>query len=201
MERHSIIDFVNFLLQRVYQPKPISDVIILNAFQKVVEDVNYHFPNTTDTTIFNNITSNQNELAIFLYRLGGELHNENRDDLKSQIHFLMKDLCSCEIYFNSTIDVGFYIVHGEGIVIGSRNRIGKGFIIHQHCTIGHKVNGKGNGNSIGNDVKMYCNSSILGALTIGDNVTIGAHTMVNKNIKANTTVISSSRIENLENEV
>lgn len=197
MDRHSIIDFVNFLLQRIYQPKQIADALILKAFEKVVTDVNYHFPDTSETTIVEKITTNQNELAMFLFRLGSELHHQNQEALKPQIHFLMKDLCGCEIYFNTTIDVGFYIIHGEGTVIGSRNTIGKGFVIHQHCTVGHKVNGSGNGNTIGNNVKMYCNSSVLGALIIGNNVTIGAHTMVNKNIKANTKVISSSRLEAL----
>ncbi len=197
MDRHSVVDFVNFLLQRVYQSKPISDTVIFNALDKVIKDVKYHFPNSNEVAIIEKIKTNQNELTMFLFRIGSELHMEKQEDLKPQIHFLMKDLCGCEIYFNSTINEGFYIVHGEGTVIGSRNTIGKGFMIHQNCTVGHKVNGAGHGNTIGNDVKMYCNSSILGALTIGDNVTIGAHTMVNKNIKSNATVISSSRLDYL----
>lgn len=189
--------FCQFFVTTCLSTKTDSRRAYLKAFEKVVIDVNYHFPETSETTIIEKITTNQNELAMFLFRLGCELHHQNQETLKPQIHFLMKDLCGCEIYFNTTIDEGFYIIHGEGTVIGSRNNIGKGFVIHQHCTVGHKVNGSGSGNTIGNNVKMYCNSSVLGALTIGDNVTIGAHTMVNKNIKANTTVISSSRLEAL----
>lgn len=197
MDRHSIVDFFNFILQRVYEPKLISDTFIINALDEVIKDVRYHFPNKDEVDIIENIKTNQNELTMFLFRIGSALHMVNLEELKPQIHFLMKDLCSCEIYFNSMIDEGFYIVHGEGTIIGSRNTIGKGFVIHQNCTIGHKVNGSGSGNTIGNDVKMYCNSSILGALTIGDNVTIGAHTMVNKDIEANSTVISTSRLDYL----
>jgi len=197
MERHPIIDFVKFLLQRVYMFKPIPDGIILAALKNTITDVNYHFPDVKEDSIVERIKNNQNELAIFLYRLGRELHIKQQEDLKPQIHFLMKDICSCEVYFNNAIAKGFYIVHGEGTVIGSRNTIGEGFIIHQNCTIGHKINGSGDGNTIGNNVKMYCNSSILGSLNIGYNVTIGAHTMVNKNTKANTTLISSSRLEYL----
>ena len=197
MERHQIIDFIDFLLQRVFQPKEIPDTIVFKAFENVVKDVNYHFPNTNDNDVIDRIKTNQNELAMFLYRIGRQLHIENKEELKPQIHFLMKDLCSCEIYFNTVIEAGFYIVHGEGIVIGSRNTIGKGFMIHQNCTIGHKINGSGTGNKIGKNVKMYCNSSILGSLEIGDSVTIGAHTMVNKNIEAKVTVISSSRLDYL----
>jgi serine O-acetyltransferase len=198
MERRQIVVFIDFLLQRVFQSKPIPKAIVFEAWKDVIKDVNYHFPSTSEDTIFDKVKSNQNELAMFLYRIGSHLHKVKRDDLKLQIHFLMKDLCNCEIYFNSVIEVGFYIIHGQGTIIGSRNKIGKGFVIHQNCTIGHKKNGSGLGNSIGNNVKMYCNSSILGSLKIGDNVIIGAHTMVNKNIENNTTVISSSRLDYLQ---
>ncbi|WP_296386328.1 hypothetical protein [Winogradskyella sp.] len=101
MERYKIIDFVDFLLKRVFQPKPIPEILIFNAWMDVVKDVNFHFPNTTEDDIFDKIKTNQNELVVFLYRIGSQLHKENREDLKPQIHFLMKDLCSCEIYFNT----------------------------------------------------------------------------------------------------
>ena len=105
-----------------------------------------------------------------------------------QIHSLLKQFCNCEIYFNNEIDEGFYLVHGEGTVIGSRNKIGKGFVIHQGCTIGHKKNGTGKGNIIGNNVTLYANSSILGELTIGNNVVIGAHILVLNNLEDNSIV-------------
>ena len=37
---------------------------------------------------------------------------------------------------------------------------------------------------------MYCNSSIIGELSIGDNVIIGAHVMVSKNVNSNTIITS-----------
>ena len=140
---------------------PIPDVLIENAFNKTVEDVQYHFPEITDEETKIRIETNNNELAVFLFRLGNELHLNKLDYLKFQIHWLLKELCSCEIYFNNRIGKGFCVVHCEGTVIGSRNIIGKGFKIHQGCTIGHKKNGQGNGSQIGNDVTMYSNSSII----------------------------------------
>lgn len=194
MAGHSIIEFVDFILKRVYKATPIPDAFIDKAFELTVADVNYHFPQTSREEVLKRIVTNQNELAIFLFRLGNALHQEGLEELKPQVHFLLKDLCSCEIYFNNSIDVGFYVVHGQGTVIGSRNTIGKGFMIHQGCTIGHKTNGGGAGNTIGHNVKLYCNTSILGALNIGDNVTIGAHTMVNKDVPEGATVVSTARM-------
>lgn len=176
-------NFVAFLLTKVYNSKPISDMLIENAFQKTVEDVQYHFPEITAEEIKIRIETNNNELAVFLFRLGNELHVSKLDDLKFQIHWLLKELCSCEIYFNNEIDKGFCVVHGEGTVIGSRNKIGKGFKIHQGCTIGHKKNGQGKGNQIGDNVTMYSNSSIIGELAIGNNVVIGGNVLVFQNIE------------------
>lgn len=183
-------EFITFLLSKVYQSKPIPKDIIQIAFDKTVLDIQYHFPNFQTLKILNRITTNSNELAVFLYRIGNELHLQKLDELKPQIHWLLKELCSCEIYFNTNIGKGFYIVHGEGTIIGSRNIIGKGFIIHHGCTIGHKKNGNGNGNIIGNDVVMYCNSSLLGELVIGNNVVIGAQVLIYNSIDSNMIVTS-----------
>lgn len=187
-------DFVAFLLSKVYQSKSIPSEYVESAFEATCRDVKYHFPSITKEEIKNRICSNSNELAVFLFRLGTELHHKNAHDLKPQVHWLLKELCSCELYFNNQIDEGFYIVHGQGTVIGSRNTIGKGFTIHQGCTIGHKKNGEGNGNTIGDNVKMYCNSSIIGELNIGANTIIGAHVMVFKDVDANS--ILTNPIEN-----
>jgi serine O-acetyltransferase len=188
-------DFVTFLLTKVFNSKSIPESIIESAFIKTCADINYHFPDLTQIEIKNRIQSNSNELAIFLFRLGVEMNQKSLDDLKPQIHWLLKELCSCEIYFNVEIAEGFYIVHGQSTVIGSRNKIGKGFKIHQGCTIGHKKNGEGNGNVIGDNVTMYCNSSILGQLKIGNNVVIGAHVLVAKDIEDNSVITSSIDIK------
>jgi serine O-acetyltransferase len=187
-------DFVQFLLKKVYKPKSIRNEYILTAFELTVKDVNYHFPDLSKEEIKSKIINNSNELAIFLFRLGIVLHQNNEEDLKPQIHWLLKELCSCEIYFNNEIGEGFYIVHGEGTVIGSRNEIGKGFKIHHGCTIGHKKNGGGNGNKIGDNVTMYCNSSIIGELTIGDNVIIGAHVLIAQNIASNALITQAGEL-------
>ena len=167
-----MIKFVDFLLTKVYNSKEVPEKFVNIAFERTVLDVQYHFPELSAVDIKRRIQSNFNELGIFLFRLGRSLHIEGLEELKPQIHWLLKEMCSCEIYFNNDIAEGFYIVHGEGTVIGSRNKIGLGFKIHQGCTIGHKKNGEGKGNIIGNNVTMYCNSSVIGELKIGDNVII-----------------------------
>lgn len=186
-------DYVKFLLSKVYKSEDIPTVYIEQALLITIKDVQYHFPEVSNEVIIGRIHQNYNELAIFLFRLGCVLHQNDLENLKFQIHWLLKELCSCELYFNNLIGEGFYIVHGQGTVLGSRNKIGKGFIIHQGCTIGHRMNGFGNGSVIGDNVTMYCNSSILGQLSIGSNVIIGAHVMIKTDI-ANDKILLNSEI-------
>ncbi len=178
-------DFVDFLLSKVFDPKPIDAVHVERALVATVNDVRYHFPDLDAGEIMRRIQSNANELAVFLFRLGAELHMAGKEDLIPQVHGLMRQLCGCEIYFNNSIATGFYVIHGVGTVIGSRNTIGRGFKIHHGCTIGHRINGQGAGSRIGNDVTVYCNSSIIGSLEIGDNAVIGAHQLITDDVAAN----------------
>ncbi|WP_299060612.1 hypothetical protein [uncultured Polaribacter sp.] len=194
MDKNDIINFVEFLQKKVYKPIQIPSKIIDSALKTTIKDIQYHFKELSKKDIIRKIYSNSNELTVFLFRLGNELHLNDLDELKGQIHWLLKELCCCEIYFNNFIGEGFYVVHGEGVVIGSRNTIGKGFIIHQGCTIGHKINGSGKGNIIGNNVTLYCNSSIIGELNIGDNTIIGAHVLLNKDLEKGATAVMTSKM-------
>ena len=189
--------FVDFLLKNVYQAQSIAASYCEEAFDLTCLDVQYHFSDLKKENIEQRIIQNQNELAVYLFRLGSVLHKYEQNQLKWQIHWLLKSLCACEIYFNNIIDTGFYVIHGEGTVIGSRNVIGKGFKIHQGCTIGHKKNGAGDGNRIGDDVTLYANSSIIGALNVGSRVIIGGHVMVFVDVKEDEIVTINNKKGNI----
>jgi serine O-acetyltransferase len=186
-------DFINFLLKKVYHSKTISIDIIDESFERVKKDINYHYPNAGQSEIANSIINNSSELVMFLYRLGIVLIEKKQFEKTQQIHWLLREICNCEIYFNTKIGEGFYVVHGIGTVIGSRNIIGKGFKVHQGCTIGHKKNGIGNGSIIGDNFTMYSNSAVIGEVNIGNNVTLGANVLVSKNISSNQILISDNK--------
>lgn len=189
-----ITEFNSFLLKNTFNKFEISETESLIAFNEVVNDVIIHFnKHFSDSDIFSRITSNQPELAMYLYRLGRLIYLKEPNDIRiSYLHGLMRSLCSCEIYFSTSIGEGFYLSHGLGTVIGSRNTIGRNFRIHQNCTIGHKKNGlglkSGEGVLIGDNVVMYANSSIIGEITIGDNAVIGINKVVFNDIPSNTIV-------------
>lgn len=95
------------------------------------------------------------------------------------------------IPYNTKIDSGFYIGHFGGIFINADASIGKNCNINQGVTIGVTYGGKYPGSPvIGNNVYIGPGSFIIGGIEIGDNVAIGANTVVNKSIPDNAVVVS-----------
>ena len=182
-----IVNFLNFYLKKFLED-PISLEVDLTdmAFQEAVIDFQFHFPEATASTVQREIFRNR-FLSVFLYRLVRRMHLKDYDEKKKyQIHFIMKVLCGAEIYWSADIEEGFHVDHGVGTVIGSRCKIGKGFWIHHGCTVGHKsLKDVGEGPRIGNNVIMYANSHVFGGVTIGDNTTIAANSVVIHDCSAN----------------
>lgn len=186
-------DFLVFLLRKapVRNETIFSDTLIMNAFRKSFEDAQYRNKNASTTEVWDNIRSNMGYLPVFLYRLGSELYAADPSDSRwRSLHWIMKELCACEIYFSNKIDVGFEVVHAVGVVIGSRNKIGKGFRIYQNSTIGHRV-GANNGCVIGDNVTVFAGSQILGDLNIAANTIVGANSLLLKDTQENGVYVGS----------
>ena len=88
------------------------------------------------------------------------------------------------------IGSGFYIGHFGGIVVNSLSKIGKNCNISQGVTIGQANRGKNQGYPVlGDNIYIGPGAKIIGAVTIGNNVAIGANCVVTKNIPDNSVVI------------
>ena len=169
-------DFVAFLFKKVYYPSGVfcPSELIHEAYEVTVKDVQYHEPHADCDDIWLNITLARNELPVFLYRLGSIAYQKDpvkHNDLLNVIHWIMQEVCACQIYYSNRIGEGFRVVHGVGTVIGSRNTIGKGFKVYQGVTIGHRKD-KESGCVIGDDVTVYANASILGAVNVPDKTVV-----------------------------
>ena len=83
----------------------------------------------------------------------------------------------------------FTLDHPVGTVIG-RGCFSNGFSFAQNCTVG---NNKGVYPVIGKNFRMCANSTVLGNCHIGDNVTLGAGTLVkDQDIPSNSLVFGYS---------
>ena len=117
---------------------------------------------------------------------------------KKKIPFLTGYLCrklilkyGCFIGPNAKIGIGIKFPHPNGIVIGDGTKIGNNCIIYQQVTLGGRSIGdaqKGNYPRVGNNVVIFAGAKIIGGINIADNVIVGANSVVNKDMPADSIV-------------
>lgn len=93
-----------------------------------------------------------------------------------------------EIHPGAQIGKGFFIDHGNGVIIGETTIIGDNVTMYQGVTLGGtgKEHGKRHP-TIGNNVLIGAGAKILGPVYIGDNSRIAAGSVVLQNLPANCT--------------
>ncbi len=98
----------------------------------------------------------------------------------------------CEISPEAKIDGGLYIGHPYCITINPNAKIGRNCNIHKGVTIGQENRGKRKGAPIiGNEVWIGVNSTIVGSITIGDDVLIAPNSYVNQDIPSHSVVFGN----------
>ena len=94
------------------------------------------------------------------------------------------------IPYVTSVGRGLYIGHFGGIVVNGRCTLGDHCNIHQGVTLGQANRGERKGSpALGNGVWLGPGSTVIGAITIGDNVAIGAHAVVTKDVPDNAVVV------------
>lgn len=100
--------------------------------------------------------------------------------------FFVEWVLGIEIPWSVKIGAALKLYHGQGTVINPGTVIGNNCTIRQNTTIGNKNNGASP--VIGNYVDIGANACIIGEIEIGNNVVIGAGSVVVKNVPANCVV-------------
>src|SRR5438445_7759854 len=95
-----------------------------------------------------------------------------------------------EIQPGAQIGKAFFIGHGMGVVIGETTQIGDGVTLYQGVTLGGTGKERGKRHpTVGNNVLVSVGAQVLGAIEIGDNVKIGAGSVVLRKVPPNSTVV------------
>lgn len=93
-----------------------------------------------------------------------------------------------ELPWNTQVGKGLKLYHGQGLVVNDYSIIGENCTLRHNTTIGHKELGNGEFSyspQIGNNVDIGPNVVIIGPINIGDNVKIGAGSVVVKSLEGN----------------
>lgn len=102
---------------------------------------------------------------------------------------MLKDKNHIEIYGKCNIGPGLYLGHVYCITINSETVIGKNCNIHKGVTIGQENRGKRKGApTIGDSVWIGVNATIVGKISIGDDVLIAPNSYVNCDVPSHSIV-------------
>ncbi|TGE71785.1 serine acetyltransferase [Weissella confusa] len=104
--------------------------------------------------------------------------------------FIVKLLLNIQIPVETEIGSGLVIDHPFGIVIHADSKIGKNVTLRHNVTIGIKGTDKNDGApTIGDGVNFGAGSSVIGPVTLGDEVFVGAGAVVTKNFLESRSVL------------
>lgn len=131
----------------------------------------------------------------FLYYFSNTLYHNQHFGLADKVYYLNKVMHGADIFYSVDLPEVFFFEHPVGSVFGKAH-YGKNFFAMQNCTVGgnrDRITGEINYPTIGNNVKMYSGSKILGKATIGNDVVLAANTYVkNETIPDGATVFGQS---------
>ena len=130
--------------------------------------------------------------AVMFHRLAHRLDGAGVPLLPRLISQISRFLTGIEIHPGATIGRRFFIDHGMGVVIGETSEIGDDVLLYQGVTLGGTGHEQGKRHpTLGNNVVVGTGAKVLGGIHIGDNVKIGAGSVVVRSVPDDSTVVGS----------
>ena len=128
--------------------------------------------------------------AILLQRIAHSLWTFGLRYLARLLSWFARFLTNIDIHPGANIGRRFFIDHGAGVVIGETSVIGDDVTLYHGVTLGGTTWNKGKRHpTLGDGVVVGAGAKILGAITLGKNVRVGANSVVVKDVPADRTVV------------
>ncbi len=103
---------------------------------------------------------------------------------------LVRFATGIEIHPAAEIGRRFFIDHGMGVLIGETAKVGDDVTLYKGVTLGGTSLGHGKRHpTLGNNVVVGTDASILGAIVVGDGARVGAGSVVVRDVPPNATVV------------
>lgn len=124
--------------------------------------------------------------TLWCHRIAHRLHLRGHRIAARLLSNTAKILTGVEIHPGARIGRRFFIDHGNGVVIGETTIIGDDVTLYQQVTLGAvgfwrdnaRPDGEARHPRIGDRVVVGAKATVLGPVTIGDDVVIPAHSLV-----------------------
>jgi serine O-acetyltransferase len=128
--------------------------------------------------------------AILFHRLAHRLYTAGLPLVPRVVSQISRFLTGVEIHPGARIGRRFFIDHGAGVVIGETAEIGEDCLLYQGVTLGGTGNEKGKRHpTLGDRVVVGTGAKVLGSIRIGDDVKIGAGSVVVHPVPDGSTVV------------
>jgi len=128
--------------------------------------------------------------ALLFYRLAHWLVKRRIPFLPRALSQFARFITGIEIHPGAAIGSGLFIDHGMGVVVGETTEIGDNVTLFQGVTLGGTGKQRGKRHpTIGSHVVVGAGAKVLGPITVGDYVKIGANSVVLQDVPDHSTVV------------
>lgn len=136
--------------------------------------------------------------ALAIHRLAHVLYRLEVPLIPRMMSEIAHTQTGIDIHPGASIDEGFFIDHGTGVVIGETSIIGKNVKIYQGVTLGalsfpkdskgKLIKGQKRHPSLEDEVTIYAHATILGNVTVRKNAVIGSNVWLKEDVEEHTVV-------------
>jgi len=198
-ELHEKENFINFcpscmINLDVNIPEKKKETIfhdLSNILHYFVSDVSSAFEkDPAAKNIVEVLTSYPGIQAVLLHRIAHFFWQLRLPFVPRYISGISRQITGIDIHPGAIIGKSFFIDHGNGVVIGETAEIGDNVTLYQGVTLGgiHLADEKRHP-TLGNNIIVGAGAKLLGPIKIGNDVKIGANSVVTKDIPANSLVV------------
>lgn len=177
MDINNLSNHVNKQLENILIFNGKVDSFVLLALERAMKCFSYSVNKYYISSEFDVFHSGK--YSIFLYYLSNSIYKEDpNNQLAEKIYYLNKILHSVDWFYAIDLPLFWGVEHPVGSVLG-RAKYSNGLFLYQGCTVGGN---KGKYPSLGPNVILYANSTVLGDSKIGRNVIVSAGTIIKDEI-------------------
>ncbi len=183
------------ILDLNYRSKDLDHEEIDRNLQKIldffVSDVTSAFrKDPAAHSLIEVLTSYPGIKAVLLYRISHFFWKLGMPYVPRYLSEISRQLTGIEIHPGADIGNEFFIDHGGGVVIGETSIIGNNVTVYQGVVLGGvSMDPIKRHPTLGNNVVVGTGAKLLGPITIGDNVRIGANSVVVIDVPPNSLVV------------
>lgn len=136
------------------------------------------------------LTSYPGTQAILLHRIAHFFEKVGLPYVPRFLSYINRQITGIDIHPGAKIGRDFFIDHGSGTVIGETAEIGDNVTLYQNVTLGGtSLKREKRHPTLGNNIVVGAGAKILGPVRIGDNVKVGANSVVTKDVPSDSVVV------------